>query len=105
MNSPADRKITLVFISSQLVPEEQRWWARLEFPASSKRGDVLPVYVSDKNGGAIAEGTFMIFGAEIKITDGSGGLPYEDFIRGKHEKGVWLFRRGTGFVPGGLTFA
>ena len=35
----------------------------------------------------------------------AGALAYADFIKGKHDRAIWLHRRGMLPIPGGLTFA
>ena len=69
------------------------------------RQDELPVKVVDGEMAPVAEGVFECFGAKIAISEGFGALAYVDFIKGKHEKGIWLYRKDAEPVPGGLTFA
>ena len=39
-----------------------------------------------------------------KVRAGKGRLRCGDFVRGKHEPGIWLHRKGQPPVPGALTF-
>lgn len=105
MKVPAGKTVTLTFVSHPVKDVKARWWAYLSFPAEAAEGDELPVKVVDGEMAPVAEGVFECFGAKIAISEGFGALAYADFIKGKHEKGIWLHRKGGEPVPGGLTFA
>ena len=84
---------------------KMRWCGYVTFPDGAVAGDELPIEVKDGEKNPVKAGTLELFGASIAIVDGKGSLKYEDFIKGKHETGIWLYRRGFLPIPGGLTFA
>ena len=79
--------------------------ANVTFPGGSGPDAVLPVAVEDAAGNPINAAVLEFAGQDIAIRYGSGELRYADFIKGKHEKAIWLRRRGVNPVPGSLTFA
>jgi len=105
MKVPVGKTITLTFVSHPVKDVKARWWAYLTFPAEAADGDVLSVKVVDGEMVPVAEGVFECFGSKVAISDGHGALACGDFIKGKHEKGLWLHRKDAEPVPGGLTFA
>ena len=38
------------------------------------------------------------------VLDGVGALACGDFVKGKHEPAIWVYRKGVSPVPGALTF-
>lgn len=105
MKIPEGKTITLTFLSVKEKDVKMRWAVNVVLEGGSGPGDKFKVKAEDGEGGKISSGLFEFAGACIKIKDGQGEIAYEDFIKGKHEKGVWLKRRGKAPVPGLLTFA
>ena len=43
-------------------------------------------------------------GQRLAVRDGAASITYADFVKGKHEPAIWLYRKGKAPVPGALTF-
>ena len=43
-------------------------------------------------------------GKRIDVRDGKAQISYADFIAGKHEKSIWVYRHGILPIPGFLAF-
>ena len=82
MRTPADKTITLTFYSHPMKDLKMRWKAQLVFAAGS------------------TDASF----ATLTVADGEGKLLCGNFVKGKHEPGIWLYRKGQAPVPGALTF-
>lgn len=105
MKIPEDKTITLTFLSTNRKEKEKRWAVNVVLSGGASSGDVFKVKAEDAGGNKIPEAVFEFAGTFVDIKDGVGGISYDDFIKGKHEKGVWLKRPGMEPVPGLLTFA
>jgi len=105
MKVPEGKTITLTLVSHQIKDKKMRWAVNLTFPGGAGADAVLPISVEDGEGEPVKSAVFEFAGKAIPIKDGAGVLAYADFIKGKHEKAIWLKRRGMDPVPGALTFA
>lgn len=105
MKIPEGKTITLTFLSTNRKEKEKRWAVNVILSGGASSGDVFKVKAEDAEGNKIPEAVFEFAGTLVDIKDGVGGISYDDFIKGKHEKGVWLKRPGVEPVPGLLTFA
>lgn len=105
MKIPEGKTITLTFLSTNRKEKEKRWAVNVVLSGGASFGDIFKVKAEDAEGNKIPEAVFEFAGTLVDIKDGVGGISYDDFIKGKHEKGVWLKRPGVEPVPGLLTFA
>ena len=105
MKTPADKTVTMTFVSHQVRDKKMRWAMNITFPAGAGAGTQLPIQVEDGEGTPVASATLEFAGKAIRIKGGSASLAYDDFVSGKHEKAIWLKRRGMDPIPGALTFA
>ena len=105
MKVPAGKTIVFTIVSHPTNDRSLRWSANVTFPGGSGPDAVLPVAVEDAAGNPINAAVLEFAGQDIAIRYGSGELRYADFIKGKHEKAIWLRRRGVNPGPGSLTFA
>jgi len=104
MRTPADKTIGLSFISHPAKSAKLRWSARLVFPPDTGPDGTLELLVNDGENEPVASGTMELAGMLVRIRGGKGSLAYADFVRGKHEKGIWLHRKGAIPIPGRLAF-
>ena len=81
-----------------------RWKAQLVFAAGSTDETPAEIVMVDGEGTPIKAATFEFAGAKTPIKDGRGVIRCGDFVRGKHEPAIWLYRKGKAPVPGALTF-
>lgn len=105
MKIPEGKTITLTFLSTNRKEKEKRWAVNVILFGGATSGDTFKIKAEDVEGNKIPEAVFEFAGTFVDIKDGVGGISYDDFIKGKHEKGVWLKRPGMEPVPGLLTFA
>ena len=105
MKTPDGKTVTMTFVSHQVRDRKMRWAMNITFPAGAGEGDMLPIQMEDGEGAPVKSGTLEFAGKAIRVKDGRAELAYADFIKGKHEKALWLKRRGMAPVPGALTFA
>lgn len=105
MKIPEGKTITLTFLSTNRKEKERRWAVNVVLSGGASSGGIFKVKAEDAEGNKIPEAVFEFAGTLVDIKDGVGGISYDDFIKGKHEKGVWLKRPGVEPVPGLLTFA
>lgn len=105
MKTPLDKTISVTYHSHQTKKLEMRWRAVLVFPPGAQPDTILAITVTDGTGAPVESGTLKLAGHQIKIANGAGTLSYRDFVAGKHEKALWLHRKGMLPVPGALTFA
>ena len=105
MNTPPEKTITMTFVSHQVRDKKLRWAMNLTFPAGIGEDGFLDIQVEDGEGVPVKSATLEFAGKSIKIKDGCAKLAYSEFIKGKHEKALWLKRRGMEPIPGALTFA
>ena len=105
MKTLPDRAITMTFHSHQTKRREMWWRATLTFPPDADAATVLPISMVDGLGEPVESAVFEFAGLEIRISGGKGQMTYADFINGKHEKALWVYRKGMLPIPGALTFA
>ena len=104
MKAPTDKTVTMTFRSLPFPKPEDGWIVRLTFPAGAGAGDALPLVALDGAERPIARGVFEFAGQALEVTDGAASIPYETFIAGLNERGLWMHRAGAEPVPGGLVF-
>ena len=105
MKAPEDKTIVFTFGSHPMKDFALRWTARVTFPSGATAGTVLPISLVDGEERPVRAGTFAFAGQRLPVRDGAASISYSDFIAGKHEVDLWLYRPGCPPVPGGLTFA
>ena len=81
-----------------------RWKAQLVFEPGSTDESTAALTIADGEGAPVKAGAFEFAGQKIAVRDGIGNLKCGDFVKGKHEPGIWLYREGVVPVPGALTF-
>lgn len=99
-----DKEIKFVFGSHPEKNAKLRWSAVVTFPANSTEATILPIEVMDGESVPVSEGIFEWAGKRTSIKQGKGQITYGEFLAGKHETALWLYRNGMKPVPGGLTF-
>lgn len=104
MQTPPDKTITMTFHSHPTKRLEMRWKMQLRFPPGATAETVLPMTLVDGEGAKIDNAVLEFAGKRIRVRDGAASITYADFIAGKHEKSVWLYRHGILPIPGSLTF-
>jgi hypothetical protein len=104
MKTPVGKRIILTLHSLPHKDLRQRWKTTVEFAPESTGESIAQLAVVDGEGTPVDEGEFEFAGTRTKIAGGKGGLKCADFIAGKHEPAVWLYRPGMSPVPGMLTF-
>ena len=104
MKTPPDKTITLTLYSHPMKDLKMRWKAQLVFAAGSTDKTPAALTVVDGEGTPISSGEFEFAGTRTPIRDGAGKLACGDFVKGKHEPAIWMYRKGMSPVPGALTF-
>ena len=104
MRTPEGKNICLTFHSHPETDFALRWKIQVHFPGGATAETMLPITACDGNGAPVKSGVFEFAGQRLAVSDGRSELRYADFVKGKHEKSVWLYRDGMKPVPGGLTF-
>lgn len=104
MRTPPDKCVTLTLYSHPMKDLGLRWKATVTFAPGSTDDTLAEVNLRDGRGEPIVTGLFELAGVRIAVTAGRGVLRCGDFVRGKHEPGIWLHRPGVAPVPGALTF-
>ena len=104
MRTPADKTIVFTLYSHPMKDMKQRWKAHLTFPPGATDDTNAVLEIADGEGAPIASGGFEFAGTTVVVSAGRGLLRCGDFVRGKHEGGIWLHRKGVPPVPGALTF-
>ena len=104
MKTPADNTITLPFYSHPTKGLKMRWKALVVFAAGSTDETPAEITINDGEGAPIPSGQFEFAGQKTPIKAGKGKLLCGDFVKGKHESAIWLYRKGKAPVPGALTF-
>ncbi len=104
MHTPKDKEIVFTLYSHPVKCLDMRWKARLAFGANSSDNSKAILTIVDGNNAPIKLGIFEFAGSMIKVKDGQGSLKCGDFIKGVHEKAIWLHRKGMVPIPGALTF-
>lgn len=105
MRTPDGKTIAFTFFSHPTKSLKMRWTMQIEFPPGIGADAMLRLEIKDGEETPVATGTMEFAGRMIKVKNGEAELAYSDFVKGKHDKGVWLHRRGMPPIPGGLTFA
>lgn len=104
MKTPADKRIVLTIYSHPMKDLKARWKATLAFAPGSTDDSSAELAIADGEGVPVASGTFEFAGARLAVKDGRARLRCGDFVKGKHEQAIWLYREGTEPVPGAVTF-
>ena len=104
MKTPVDKKITLTIYSHPMKDLKRRWKALVVFAPGSTDASPAAVTMVDGEGTPVEKATFEFAGCQISITDGAGTVRCGDFVKGKHEPAIWVYRDGYAPVPGALTF-
>ena len=104
MKTPADKTITLTLYSHPMKDLKMRWKALVIFAAGSTDEMSAEITINDGEGSPIAAGTLEFAGTKTPIKAGKGRLLCGDFVKGKHDPAIWLYRKGMAPVPGALTF-
>jgi len=104
MRTPPDKLIGLSFLSYPSKQAEMRWSARLIFAPGLGPDGMLEVRVNNGENVPVERGHLELAGLLTPIRNGVGSIAYADFVRGKHEKNIWLHRKGMPPVPGRLAF-
>ena len=104
MKTPADKIITLTLYSHPMKDLRLRWKALVVFAAGSTDETPAEITINDGEGAPIPSGQFEFAGQRTHIEKGKGRLLCGDFVKGKHEPAIWLYRKGLAPVPGALTF-
>ena len=104
MRTPADKTITLTIYSHPAKDLRMRWKATIVFAAGSTDETPAKIAIADGEGVPVGAGTFEFAGVQTPIRNGCGALRCGDFVRGKHERAIWLYRKGMLPIPGALTF-
>lgn len=97
--------IHFTFMSHPTPELSIRWQAVVTLPVELKPETALPIEVADGNGEPVAEATFEFAGRRLKVKDGKASITYAEFLKGKSNTALWLYRKGHWPIPGGLTFA
>ena len=105
MKTPEDKTVVFTFGSHPMKDLALRWTARVTFPPGATAQTTLPIEIVDGHESPVCAGTFAFAGQRLAVADGAASISYSDFIAGKHEVDLWLYRPGCPPVPGGLTFA
>ena len=104
MKTPTDKPVTFTFLSYPAKEAKLRWKMTLAFPPGATADSALPIEVVDGGDEPVAAGTLEYAGKTIRIKQGKAQMTYAEFVAGKHEKNMWLHRKGVLPIPGGLTF-
>jgi len=83
---------------------KMRWKALLVFAPGSTDDSVAELTIADGEGTPIPAAELVFAGTRISVREGTGALRCGDFVKGKHESAIWLYRKGVAPVPGALTF-
>lgn len=105
MKTPADKNITFTFMSELSARRDLHWTARVDFPPEAQADTLLPVSATDAQGKPIESAKLELCGQILDIRSGQASMKYSDFIKGKHELPIWMYRKGFPPVAGRLTFA
>lgn len=104
MKTPADKRITLTMYSHPMKDVKLRWKAQLVFEPGSVDDTMAKISFVDGEGNPIEEGVFEFAGQHLEVRDGNAYMRCGDFVKGKHEPGIWLHRAKHAPIPGALTF-
>ena len=104
MKSPENKTISFLFRAIPVLHVPDFWEVRVTLHPNSTAATPLTLAATDGNVQPVKSGVFEFMGAKVMIRNGKGELPFGDFVKGIHEKAVWMTRPGHPPVPGGLTF-
>lgn len=104
MKTPSDKRIIFTYYSHPMKDVKMRWKALLTFEPGSTDETEAVIRIVDGEGEGIAKGEFEFSGVRARVRDGEARIKCKDFAAGKHEQGIWLYRRGCSPIPGALTF-
>ena len=104
MKTPEDKKVMMTLYSHPVADLKMRWKARLTFAPGSTDDSPAALVIEDGTGAPISEGTFAFAGQRLAVRDGAAAIRCGDFVKGKHDGAIWLYREGVEPVPGALTF-
>ena len=104
MRTPADKRIVFSYYSHPMKDLRERWKAHLVFEAGSTDASEIMIDIVDGLGEPIREGVFAVAGGQFAVCDGVARLTCADFVRGKKDGAIWLYRKGMPPIPGALTF-
>ena len=104
MRTPADKRIVFTLYSHPMKSVKHRWKAHLAFNPGSTDDSSAELDFVDGEGVPIEEGTFEFAGRRLTVKAGRASLRCGDFVKGKHEGAIWMYRPGIEPVPGALTF-
>ncbi len=105
MRTPPGKSIAITFHSHQTKKLEMRWRAILSFPPDAGSEATVDITVLDGLNAPVKAGSLELAGLLINVKDGKAAISFGDFVKGKHEKAIWLHRKGMLPIPGALTFA
>ncbi len=106
MKVPEGKTIILTIVSHPMKEKRLRWAANLTFEVGMEGPDAkIPITIENGLGEKEKAAVFEFAGKDLRVRDGKATLSFGDFIRGKHDPGIWLKRRGENPIPGALTFA
>ncbi len=104
MTTPTDKRIAFTFYSHPMRNVKHGWKASLVFSPGSTDDAFAELRVVDGEGVPVDGGVFELAGQRLAVSAGRGAIRCCDFVRGKHEGAIWLYRPGVEPVPGVLTF-
>ena len=104
MKIPEGKTVRFTLHSQPQHDRAARWKTTVVFHGGSDGNSFAEVLAVDGNDADIACGELEFAGQRIAIENGKGKLRCADFIAGKHECAIWMYRRGFAPVPGMLTF-
>ena len=104
MQTPEEKTITFTLHSQPMKDPKARWKVSVTFAAGSSDASPAEVTAVDGDGSPVACGEFEFAGMKIALQNGKGTFRCADFVAGKHESAVWMYRPGMSPVPGMLTF-
>ena len=104
MRTPTDKTIVFTYYSHPVKRPEMRWKAKLTFAPGSTDETAAVFSFVDGNERPIEKGEFEFAGRRLAVADGRAEILCGDFIKGIHEGGLWLYRKGMLPIPGALTF-
>ena len=104
MKTPPDKTVILTYYSHPMKQIGMRWKAKLEFAPGSTDSTPAVFTIADGEGSPVPEAEFEFAGRVLAVKAGRAEIPCGDFVRGVHERGLWLHRKGMPPVPGALTF-
>lgn len=105
MYTPKDKKVIFTFVSPIAEDKKSCWMASVIFTPGADENAIFDIIVKDGEDNLIPKAIFEFAGCALEVESGAARISYRDFIKGKHEKAIWLHRPGYNATPGLLTFA